>query len=208
MNIILYARVSTEDQRLDPQWLELRERARREGWNVVAEFSDVLSGARAARPGLEALEARCAHGDVGAVVVVKLDRLGRSVLNVLALVRRLDEAGVAIICTSQGIDTRASSPCGRMIMGVMAAFAEFEKDVIRERTVAGLAAARARGRVLGKPSKALAGCPDVPGQVRAWRETGKVGGLRGLARLLGGCSVSTAARLAKEVPAPDALEVE
>lgn len=197
MNIILYARVSTEDQTLEPQWLELRDWVARQGWTIVAEHSDVLSGGRAARPGIEALEARCALGGIGAVVVVKLDRLGRSVINVLSLVRRLADHGTAIVCTSQGIDTRAESPCGKMIMGVMAAFAEFEKDCIRERTVAGLVAARARGKVLGKPSKALAGCADIPGQIRAWREAGRIGGVRGLAKMLGGCSPATAARLAK-----------
>lgn len=200
MNIILYARVSTSEQVLDPQWLELRDRAAREGWTVMAEFSDVLSGGRAARPGLDSLLARCADGDIDMVVVVKLDRLGRSLLNVVKLVRELADAGVAVFCTSQGIDTRKSSPCGTMILQIMAAFAEFEKSIISERTVAGLQAARARGSVLGRPSPALVG-KDIPGIVAGWKAGERIGGLRGLARLLGGVSTSTAMRLAAVEPA-------
>ncbi len=209
MNILLYSRVSTEDQVLDPQWLELRDRAAREGWTVAGEFSDVLSGGRAARPGIDALRARCLLGGIEAVVVVKLDRLGRSMLNVVRLVEELAAAGTAIICTSQGIDTRAASPCGKLIYQLMAAFAEFEKSLIVERTVAGLRSARALGRVGGRPSEALKGCADVAGTVAAWKESGRVGGLRALARLLGGCSVSTAHRLANAaVPAAiPAMEV-
>lgn len=198
MNILLYARVSTDDQTLDPQWLELREYATRQGWSVVGEYSDVLSGARAERPGLTALLARCGAGGVDAVVVAKLDRLGRSLLNVVGLVESLTQINVGLICVSQGIDTRKDNPCGKMMLSVLAAVAEFERDIIRDRTRAGLRAASARGVVLGKPSAALAGCPDIPGQIRAWSETGRVGGLRGLAKLLGGCSVATASRLVKE----------
>ncbi len=203
MNIVLYARVSTEDQTLEPQWLELRAWAA--AHSVVGEYSDVLSGGRAARPGLDAMRARCLVGAIDAVVVVKLDRLGRSVLNVVKLVEELDGLGVAVICTSQGIDTRKSSPCGRMVLQIMAAFAEFEKALIVERTVAGLKSARARGSVLGKPSAALAGCTDIPGQIRAWLEAGRIGGLRGLARDLGGCSPSTAQRLVREHRATPAV---
>ncbi len=212
MNILLYARVSTSEQTLDPQWLELRDRARREGWTVVGEFSDVLSGGREVRPGIDALRARCLEGGIDMVVVVKLDRLGRSLLNVVKLVQDLGRIGVAVFCTSQGIDTRKSSPCGTMVLQIMAAFSEFEKSIIVERTKAGLRSARALGRVGGRPSEALKGCADVAGTVATWKEGGRVGGLRALAVALGGCSVSTAHRLANAaaasgIPAIPAMEV-
>lgn len=197
MNIVTYLRVSTDDQTLEPQRLELTGYVARQGWTSLGEYSDVLSGAKAARPGLDAMLAQCAEGGVEAVVVVKLDRLGRSLLNVVGLVEKLARMGVAIICSSQGIDTRQSNPCGKMILQVMAAFAEFERSIISERTVDGLKAARARGKVLGKPSAALVGV-DVPAVIGQWRAGLEPGGVRGLAKMLGGCSPTTAWRLAKE----------
>lgn len=198
MNIATYLRVSTDDQTLEPQRIELGEYCARQGWSVVGEWSDVISGGRASRPGLDALVEKCALGGIEAVVVVKLDRLGRSVLNVVGLVGRLQKMGVAVVCSSQGIDTRDSNPCGKMILSVMAAFAEFEKDIIRERTVDGLKAARARGSVLGRRSPTLCAESERKDRVRQWAEGGRAGGVRGLGKLLGGCSSETAARMAKE----------
>lgn len=195
MKVALYTRVSTSDQSTDSQLLELRRWVAATGAEVVGEYTDTMSGTRADRPGLAALLAAKGHE---AVAVVKLDRLGRSVINTVALVRELDARGVAVICTSQGIDTRRSSPCGTMLLQVMAAFAEFERATIVERVTDGLKAARARGVVLGKPSAALAGVADVPAEIRAWRSAGRPGGYRGLAKQLGGCSVATAHRLDKE----------
>lgn len=197
MNIATYLRVSTEDQTIEPQRLELAGWIERNAFTAVGEFVDIISGARADRQGLDALKARCAAGGIDAVAVVKLDRLGRSVINVVTLIAELEKLGVAVICTSQGIDTRAANPCGKMQYQIIAAVAEFEREIIRERTRAGLRAARSRGSVLGRPSAALAGCPDVPAQIRAWDEAGRIGGLRGLAKLLGGCSTATAHRLVK-----------
>lgn len=206
--VAIYARVSTEGmkgpdgtrlkgQTVDPQLLELREYCARQGWSVVGEWTDVMSGTLAARPGLDSMLVAAARGDVDTVVVVKLDRLGRSLLNVVRLIETLDSKGVAVICTTQGIDTRKSSPTGRFVMQLMAAFSELERAIISERTKAGLKAVRARGVTLGKPSQALAGVPDVPGVIAAWREQTGGKGLRELARRLGGCSTATAARLAR-----------
>ncbi len=212
MNILLYARVSTDDQTLEPQWIELREYASRQKWTVVAEFSDVISGGKAARPGLDSMLARCALGGIGAVVVVKLDRLGRSVLNVVQLVEKLDKMKVGVVCVSQGIDTREGSSCGRMILGVMAAFAQFERDLIRERTRAGLRAAKAAGKEIGKLSPVAPSGGDARAAVvAAWRaETGGKS-VRRLAEMLGGVSSATAAKWAKEYQAtlvPAAMEEE
>jgi DNA invertase Pin-like site-specific DNA recombinase len=197
MNIISYLRVSTEDQNLTPQRIEIGSYVERfpGGPHSVVEFSDVISGSKAKRPGLAALEARCAQGGVDLVMVVKLDRLGRSLIDVVALIKRLEKCGVPVICTSQGIDTRASNPCGKFTIAVMAACAELERDMLIERTKAGLVAARARGKVLGRPSPVLEDEASRNQTIRAWMEGGKKNGYRGLAEMLGGCSPMTARRL-------------
>lgn len=194
MNILTYLRVSTGDQTLEPQRIELDSYVSRlgDGPHVVEEFSDVISGAKAKRPGLDALIARCAEGGVYLVLVVKLDRLGRSVVNVVSLVQRLTDMGVPIVCTSQGIDTRKSNPCGALILSIMAAFAEFEKDIIRERTRAGLVAARARGKVLGRPSPTMVASDKREAIIKEWRANG--GGYRELAAQLK-CCLMTARKL-------------
>lgn len=197
MNIVTYLRVSTELQDHAPQRLELSEYCTRQGWSVAGEYTDTLSGARAERPGLEAMLERCRAGGIEAVCCVKLDRLGRSVINVVTLIADLEVMGVAVICTSQGIDTRAANPCGKMQYQIIAAVAEFEREMIRERTKAGLAVARAAGKKLGRPSPTLIAEPARSGVIAQWRAEGGVG-LRRLAERLGGVSVATARMLAME----------
>ncbi len=207
MQIISYTRVSGDDQILDPQQREINAHCARNGWKIVDRFSDVMSGGRAVRPGMEALVSRCQQGGVEAVVVVKLDRLGRSLLNVVTLIDRLAKMGTAIICISQGIDTRQSNPCGRVTYQILAAIAEFEKSLISERTKAGLAVARANGKILGKPSKLLPPPADRKSIVEAWLATGN--GYEDLGVRLGGVSRATAWRIAKRiVPTLPAPEVE
>lgn len=205
MNILLYSRISTDEQTMEPQWIELREYAARQKWKVAGEFSDVLSGAKAARPGLDAMVDRCAEGGVAAVVTVKIDRLGRSVLNVVQLIERLDKMKVGVVCTSQGIDTREGSACGRMMLGVMLAFAAFERDLIRERTRAGMKAAKARGSVIGRVSLVAPVGEVARGEiVAAWRAETRGKSVRDLARRLGGVSTATAAKWARELVAAPA----
>lgn len=199
MKVCTYCRVSTAEQNNEAQMIELRAYCEKNGMSVVAEFGDVMSGGKAERPGIDGMLRDCVALGAQAVVVVKMDRLGRSLLSVAQLIGKLDEMGVALICTSQGIDTRKDNPCGRLQMNVLAAVAEFERSLIRERTRAGLAVARANGKVLGRPSKAL--CANVPEVVRAWRtDTGGGVGVRDLAKRLGGVSTNTAARLARGNP--------
>ncbi len=197
MKIITYLRVSTEDQTLAPQRLELNEWAARVGATVETEYSDVISGGTAARPGLDALLERCARGGIDAVLAVKIDRLGRSVLNVVGLIERLEKMGVGVICPGQGIDTRKDNPCGRMQYQIIAAVAEFEKSMIRERTKAGLRVARANGKVLGRPSVKAVPVEQRAGVISQWKIEGGVG-VRELAARLGGVSIATAAKWAKE----------
>ena len=198
MAAMLYARVSTEKQSVEPQMIELRAWCGARGWEVVGVETDVMSGGRVAgREGLGRVMEAVRGGGCGAVVVVKIDRLARSLREFAGLVGEMDRSGVALVATSQGIDTSRDNPAGRLQMHVLGAVAEFERSLIRERVVAGMAAARARGVVLGKPSAKLVGV-DVGGVVAKWREEGEGWNVRKLAGMLGGVSVSTAWRLAKQ----------
>lgn len=152
MKTAIYVRISTDKQSHDSQLLELRAYCERRGWADVVEFSDTISGSKFTRRGLEALFADVRKAKVGRVVVFKLDRLGRSLAHLAQLIAELTANSVALICTSQGIDTSDSNPAGRLQLGVLMAVAEFEREIIRERVNAGLAAARARGAKLGRPA--------------------------------------------------------
>ena len=149
-HLALYARVSTGSQKLEPQLDPLRDYARRRGGNVV-EYVDHASGAKARRPGLDALMAACRRREVEAVVVVKLDRLARSVGHLVDLSREFEALGVGLVVLDQGIDT--TTPAGRLVFHVFSAIAEFERELIRERVLAGLRSAKRRGVRLGRPSK-------------------------------------------------------
>ncbi len=137
-----YARVSTTDQ---DEGLQLDALAKA---GCARVFTDRASGAVDDRPGLTELLDHVRTGDV--VVVWRLDRLGRSLRHLIDTVRLLEDQGVGFKSLMEAIDT--SSPGGKLVFHVFAALAEFERDLIRERTRAGLAAARARGRVRGRPS--------------------------------------------------------
>ena len=141
-NSIGYVRVSTGDQDAALQ-LDALER---EG--CIRIFSDTASGARAERPELSRLFDQLRSGDT--LVVWRLDRLGRSLGHLIETVAQLDERGVGFKSLQESMDT--TTPGGRLVFHVFGALAEFERDLIRERTRAGLKAARARGRRGGRPS--------------------------------------------------------
>jgi DNA invertase Pin-like site-specific DNA recombinase len=136
-----YARVSTREQSLDLQVDALR----RAGCGKV--YQEVVSGAKAERPVLDALLADLRPGDV--LVFWKLDRLGRSLRHLVELANTLLEKGVGLKSLNDLVDT--TTPSGRLTFNLFASLAEFERDLIRERTQAGLTAARARGRLGGRP---------------------------------------------------------
>lgn len=136
-----YARVSSDDQNLDLQLDALRSA----GCKKILE--DKKSGARADRPGLNRLLDTVREGDV--VVVWRLDRLGRSLRDLLDLAARFEAEGVGLTSIEDKIDTTSSG--GRLIFQIFGALAEFERNLVKERTQAGLAAARARGRKGGRP---------------------------------------------------------
>ncbi|MBY2947019.1 recombinase family protein [Rhizobium leguminosarum] len=135
-----YARVSTLDQHLDLQVSALRA----SGCELI--FQDHISGAQRNRPGLSAALRRLKRGDT--LVVWKMDRIARSVMHFVNLINRLRNRGVQFLSLTEPFDT--SSPIGRLMMHMLGAFAEFEKEVIQERTRAGLAAAREKGQLLGR----------------------------------------------------------
>ena len=151
MNAI-YLRVSTDDQSFDSQEFALRTYCERRGWNDLCPFVDKVSGAKTSRQGLDALLAAVRAGEAKRLIVFKLDRLGRSLTHLALILDELQLHRVALICTSQGIDTSDDNPVGRLQLGVLIAVAEFEREIIRERVNAGIAAARARGVTLGRPA--------------------------------------------------------
>lgn len=139
--LIGYARVSTNDQNLDLQEDALKAA------NCERILTDTASGAKTERPGLNKALAECRTGDT--LVVWKLDRLGRSLPHLVETVRELVARGVGFKSLQENIDTTTSG--GKLIFHIFASLAEFERGIIRERTNAGLAAARARGRKGGRP---------------------------------------------------------
>lgn len=139
--LIGYARISTTDQNLDLQ----KDALLAAGCGRL--FTDVASGAKAQRPGLADALDHCRSGDV--LVVWKLDRLGRSLPHLVETVRSLVAQGIGFKSLREDLDT--TTPGGKLIFHIFASLAEFERDVIRERTQAGLSAARARGRSGGRP---------------------------------------------------------
>jgi DNA invertase Pin-like site-specific DNA recombinase len=152
--VIIYGRVSTTDQRHDSQIKEIQEYiARRWGESVIPTVvTDIASGAKTSREGLDRMMAMVRRGKVDVVACFKLDRLGRSLPHLAQIISELDQHNVSIVATSQGIDTNHDSPAGRLQMHVLMAVAEFERSLIVERVRAGQAAARAKGVKFGRPA--------------------------------------------------------
>ena len=136
-----YARVSTKDQSLDLQIDALKK----EGCKKI--FHEVVSGAKTERAELDRLLSQLREGDI--LIIWKLDRLGRSLKHLVQLVHELNEKGIGLQSINDPIDTTTSQ--GRLVFNIFASLAQFERDIIRERTQAGLKAARARGRIGGRP---------------------------------------------------------
>lgn len=153
MKVALYARVSTSDQKCEMQLRELKEYCKRRGWRIAGQYVDEgWSGAKASRPQLDALMRDAAEHRFDAVLCWKLDRFGRSVLNLSEALQTLNSQGIRFLATSQGIDTDSANPTSRLLLHILAAVAEFEREMIRERVKAGVAAAVARGKHVGRRS--------------------------------------------------------
>jgi DNA invertase Pin-like site-specific DNA recombinase len=167
--VAVYARVSTKEQTTETQVTQLSAYCQARGWSDVAVFrDDGISGVRDNRPELDQLRARMMQGEFSAVVVTKMDRLGRSLGMILRFWDDADAAGVRVIVVDQGIDT--STPAGRLQRSMLAALAEFERELILERTRAGIARARALGKKFGAPRR----IPEtVAREVRSRRDRGE-----------------------------------
>jgi DNA invertase Pin-like site-specific DNA recombinase len=155
--LIGYARVSTEDQRLDLQ----RDALAAAGCHRT--FEDCASGARTDRPGLAAALSHLRRGDT--LVVWRLDRLGRTTYQLVGLLERFERDGIRLCSLQDGIDP--SSVMGRALLQIGAVFAEMERNLLRERTHAGLAAARARGRLGGRKPRLSADALDTARRLMA-----------------------------------------
>jgi DNA invertase Pin-like site-specific DNA recombinase len=150
MRVALYTRVSTNEQRVEMQLAELREYCQRRGWEIIEEYSDAgMSGARESRPALNRLMADARRRRWDGLVVYRYDRLSRSLRQLVNTLCEFDALGIHFVSLHEGTDT--STPNGRLIFGIFASIAEFERDLIRSRVRSGLAAARARGQRLGRP---------------------------------------------------------
>ena len=153
MRIGLYARVSTmHNQNPEVQLAELREHATRRRWEVVGEYIDRgITGARERRPELDRLWADCRKRKVDAVLVYRYDRFARSLRQLVNALEEFRALGIDFISLHEGVDT--STPNGRLVFGIFASIAEFERELIRGRVISGLAAAVARGVRLGRPKR-------------------------------------------------------
>lgn len=150
----IYARVSTTDQNCEMQVAELKEYAARRGWIVSGEYVDTgWSGAKASRPELDRLMRDARQRRFDCVMVWKLDRWGRSLVQSLQSVQELASIGIRFMAITQNIDTDQANPMSRFMLHIFSAFAEFEREIIRERTVAGVRRAKAKGKVVGRPKR-------------------------------------------------------
>lgn len=148
----LYHRVSTADQSPDAARLELRDAAMRFGYHVELDIDETGSGATNDRPGLLRILEAARRGEVHAVLVWKLDRFGRSALDLLANLRTLEGSGIRFICTTQNIDLRPDGDAmSRLMLTMLSAIAEFERTLIAERTRLGIERARRSGKRIGRP---------------------------------------------------------
>jgi putative DNA-invertase from lambdoid prophage Rac len=155
----LYARVSSNDQQTLPmQNRALREYAARRGWTVAMQVREVGSGA-AKREARERLLEAARRREIDIVLVWRLDRWGRSVTDLLATLQELEHLGVGFISLTEALDL--TTPSGRAMAGLLAVFAEFEKDILRERTRSCLAQARQKGKRLGRTRTAAVHAAEI-----------------------------------------------
>lgn len=178
--VALYLRVSTSDQTTDNQRMELRSAIRRQGWQITQIFEDQgISGAkgREQRPGLAALMKGVSRRDFDIVAAWSVDRLGRSLQDLVSLLAEFHAKRVDLYLHQQGLDT--TTPAGKAMYQMLGVFSEFERAIIQERIKAGVARARAEGKVCGRPRVG----PDVEAAIRKARQGGD--GIRKIARQLG-----------------------
>ena len=171
--VALYVRVSTDHQSVRNQEIELQAVAERHGWTVVTVFKDQgISGAkgRDQRPGFDKLLKAVARREFDMVAAWSVDRLGRSLIDLVGVLQELHAKRVDLYLHQQGIDT--TTPSGKAMFQMMGVFAEFERSTIHERVMAGLARARSEGTKLGRPASVADDATKVQ-TMRAARAAGK-----------------------------------
>jgi DNA invertase Pin-like site-specific DNA recombinase len=196
----IYVRVSTDRQTVENQTAKLTEIANARGWQIVATFNDAgISGSkgRKDRPGLDDMLKAAQRGTFDVVMAWSIDRVGRSLIDLLGTIGHLEACKVDLYLDQQAIDT--TTPTGKLIFQVTGAFAEFERSMIRERVHAGLKRAVANGKVLGR--RPIEDDPDGAAKARRARKLLGAGtGINKVARLAG-LSNGTVARIKAEMAA-------
>ena len=195
----IYVRVSTDKQTVENQLLQLRQIAERRGWEVVEEYRDAgISGAkgRDGRPGLDQLLKDASKRRFDVVMAWAIDRLGRSLIDLLGTIQTLEACGVDLYLDQQSIDT--TTPAGKLMYQVCGAFGEFERSMIRQRVNAGLKRAVEAGKTLGRPRVSAAIEKRVQAQLRAGK------GILKVARELG-VGTGTVQRIKEEMTGPFAV---
>ena len=173
LRIALYARVSTKDKGQDPelQLTELREYAKARGWLVAGEFVDKgVSGSKDTRPQLDEMMRLAKSRKLDVIAVWKLDRFGRSLRHLVNTLEELEAVGVSFIALRDAVDL--TTPQGKLMFHVIAAMAEFERALIQERVRAGLALARSKGHIGGRPKVKRERDPDAK-RIRQLRDEGQ-----------------------------------
>ena len=191
----LYLRVSTDKQTVENQEIQLRQVAERRGWEVVEVYDDAgISGSkgRADRPGLDQMLNDATRRHFNIVLVWAIDRLGRSLIDLLGTIQHLEAVAVDLYIDQQSIDT--STPMGKLIFSVCGAFAQFERSMIQQRIHAGLQRARVQGKTLGRPKVDEA----TQAAIRQSLEQGI--GIKKTAATLG-CGIGTVIRVRNEASA-------
>jgi DNA invertase Pin-like site-specific DNA recombinase len=196
----LYVRVSTDRQTVENQVAKLTDVANARGWQIVATFNDAsISGAkgRKDRPGLDDMLKQAQRGTFDVVMAWSIDRVGRSLVDLLGTIQHLEACHVDLYLDQQAIDT--TTPTGKLMFQVTGAFAEFERSMIRERVHAGLKRAVANGKVLGR--RPVENDPDGAAKVKKARKLLVAGkGINHVAGLVG-LSNGTVARVKAEMAA-------
>lgn len=174
MKAAIYARVgTTQGQSVEMQLRDLRELAARRSFEIVGEYCDEgVSGAKDSRPALNRFLAEAEMGKFSMILVWKLDRLGRSLVHLVRLMENFRCLDIELVSFSEGLDFTTTT--GKLLFQIISAFAEFERDCIRERVMAGLRNARVKGKHIGRPRKPM----DVSEIARlrddgcSWRQIG------------------------------------
>jgi DNA invertase Pin-like site-specific DNA recombinase len=146
--VVLYARVSTGDQHLETQLLDLREMAKQRGFEIVREYSDVISGVKSKRPGLDSLMSDARRHRFDVVLVAAFDRIARNVRHFLDVLDELSHLNIQFISLRENIDT--GGPLGRAMLTIIGAISELERSLIVERVKAGMRRAKLEGRRIGR----------------------------------------------------------